>query len=302
MSRHRLSVLIHTLNEIDQIGDCLRSVEWADEIYLLDSFSTDGTADYVREHFPSVVIEEHSAHGSAAQKNYGMDRVGNDWVLVIDADERVTPELRREIEEALAGDPPVWAYAVSRDNIVLGRRARHGTLGHDTVIRLFHRMHARYPNKRVHADLVVDGPVGRLKSGFTHQYVRSFSHMAEKMTRYGYWAAAQLFIEGRKSTPFHVLFHPFWRFVREYVVLGGFLDGMRGLIAAGMHTFYTFLKYAQLWEFGLMERRGEPVPLPEFETDASLWRRPWERPTDEIATKPEPIRARVQTARSQSGS
>jgi len=300
MSRHRLSVLIHTLNEIDQIEDCLRSVEWADEIYLLDSFSTDGTPELVRERFPKVVIEEHEGRGSAAQKNYGMDRLSHDWVLVIDADERVTPALRDEILSILESDPPVWAYAIGRSNIVLGHEVRHGILGYDTVIRLFHRRHARYPNRRVHADLVVDGAVGRLQGRFVHHYIRSFQHMAEKMTRYGAWAAAQLYVEGRRCTPFHIVFHPFWRFLREYVLLAGFLDGTRGVVATAMHVYYTFLKYANLWELTLRERRGEPIELPSFDTDPALWRRPWESDDSGDEAQTEEIRARVRAARSSS--
>jgi len=283
MKRPRISVLIHTLDEAGQIEECLRSVEWADEIFLLDSFSTDGTAEIVRTKFPQVRLELRESRGSAAQKNHGIDRLRNDWVLVVDADERVTPELRDEILSTLADGPRFWAYSIARRNVVFDREVRFGLLGIDRVIRLFHRNHARYPNRRVHADLVVDGPVGRLRAPFIHNYVQSFDHLAEKMDRYAYWAAAQLYMEGKRRTWFHIGFHPFWRLIREFIGLAGFMDGTRGLVIAGMHAYYTFVKYARLWEFQRLAREGRPVPLPHFDDDPKLWECPWEKGRPEPA-------------------
>src|SRR5687768_3192796 len=125
-----LTALIHTLNEVDQIEACIRSVEFADEIYLLDSFSTDGTVELVRERFPQVRIEQRTSLGSAAQKNYGMDHAANEWILVVDADERVTPELRTEIQ-TLLGAPDRWAYSIGRRNFVFGTELHYSGLQHD---------------------------------------------------------------------------------------------------------------------------------------------------------------------------
>ena len=275
MSSNPVSILIHTFNEEDQIADCLRSVSWADEIFLLDAYSTDGTLDLVRREFPAVRIESRKSLGSAAQKNYGMDRTTNDWILVIDADERVTPALAEEIRSTLT-NPSRWAYSIGRRNFVLDEEVRFSGLQHDRVTRLFHRMHARYPNRRVHADLVVDGPVGALRNRFDHLYVRSLGHMVSKMTRYGYWAAAQLWVDGRRAGLGEILLRPIARFLREYVLQQGFRDGIRGLVVVGLHTFYVFWKYARLWEIGWRERRGLPLELPEMERDPAIWRRPWE--------------------------
>src|SRR6266566_2626412 len=162
MARPPVSVLIHTLNERDYIEDCLKSVEWADEIYLLDSFSTDGTVEFIRERFPRVRIEQREYLGAAAQKNYGIDRTQHDWIFHIDADERVTPGLRQEILGTLDGELKYWAYSVGRRNFMLGRPVRFSGLQRDRVTRLFHRKHARYPNLRVHADLLVDGETAAL--------------------------------------------------------------------------------------------------------------------------------------------
>lgn len=276
MARLPLTTLIHTLNEIDQIEDCLRSVEWADEIYLLDSFSTDGTVALVRERFPHVRVEQRKSYGSAAQKNHGMDHASHDWVLCVDADERVTDPLRREIEAVLQSSPTFWAYSIGRRNFVLGGEIHYSGLQRDRVTRLFHRRHARYPNRRVHAELEVDGPTGRLEQKLIHFYVRSFDHMVEKMTRYGLWGASQMFLEGKEATPASILGHAAGRFVRDYLLNLGFLDGARGLITVGLHTYYTFWKYSKLWELNELKRAGKTVELPELDRAGDLWVKPWE--------------------------
>ena len=276
MARIPITALVHTLNEADQIADCLRSVEWADEVYLLDSFSTDETAEIVRRQFPQARLEQRKSLGSAAQKNYGMDQASHDWILVVDADERVTPELRNEIEALLRSDPPLWAYSIGRRNFVLGREVYYSGLQRDRVTRLFHRNHARYPNRRVHADLEVNGSTGQLCEKMIHLYVRSFDHMVAKMTRYGVWSAAQMHLNGRQTSAAGILGHALARFFRDYFLNLGILDGVRGMIIVGLHTYYAFWKYAKLWEFNELRRTGKPVPLPEMDLAEERWVKPWE--------------------------
>ena len=279
MPRPPVSVIIHTLNEIEQIEECLRTVEWADEIYLVDSLSTDGTVARVREKFPAARVEEREYLGAAATKNYAIDRAAHDWIFVIDADERVTPQLREELLRTLEGPLDRWAYSVGRRNFMLGKEVRFSGLQRDRVTRLFHRGHARYPNKRVHADLVVDGPTGELRHKMLHYYIRSFDHMIAKMTRYANWGAAQMFIDGRTTSVWGIFGHPFGKFVRDYILNLGFLDGARGLISVGMHVYYTFWKYAKLWELQQLKRLGKPVPLPELDKDEERWELPWVKKT-----------------------
>ncbi len=277
MPRPRVSVIIHTLNEIEQIEDCLRTVEWADEIYLVDSLSTDGTVARVREKFPQARIEEREYLGAASTKNYAIDRAANDWIYVIDADERVTPELRDELLRTLEGPLDVWAYSVGRRNFMLGKEVRFSGLQRDRVTRLFHREHARYPNKRVHADLLVDGATRDLRHKMLHFYIRSFDHMIAKMTRYANWSAAQMFIDGKTTGVWGIFSHTIGKFVRDYILNLGFLDGVRGLISVGMHVYYTFWKYAKLWEFRQLERLGKKVPLPKLDEEGERWELPWLR-------------------------
>ncbi|HEX2836317.1 MAG TPA: glycosyltransferase family 2 protein [Thermoanaerobaculia bacterium] len=281
MPRPPVTVVIHTLNEVEQIEECLRTVEWADEIYLIDSLSKDGTVARVRETFPRVRIEEREYLGAAATKNYAIDRASHDWIFVIDADERVTPELRDELLRTLEGPLDAWACSVGRRNFMLGKEVKYSGLQRDRVTRLFHRGHARYPNKRVHADLVVDGPTIDLRQKMLHYYIREFDHMIAKMTRYAYWGAAQMYIDGRNTNAWDIFAHAFGKFVRDYIVNLGFLDGARGIISVGMHVYYTFWKYAKLWELRQLEKLGKPVPLPKFDFDEGRWELPW------VSKKPE---------------
>lgn len=276
MSRLPVTALVTTLDEVDFVEECLRSVEWADEVYLLDSFSKDGTVELVRQKFPRVRVEQREYLGAAAQKNYAIDRAAHDWILVVDADERVTPKLRDEILHTL-GKPERWGYWIGRNNYMFGRPVRYSGLQRDGVIRLFHREHARYPNRRVHADLRVEGEVARLSGRFEHFYIRSFDHMIAKMTRYAIWGATQMYVEGKQASGFQIFGHAFGKFFRDYIINLGFLDGAPGLISVGMHVYYTFWKYAKLWEFNRLKRLGKPVPLARLDEDETTWVPPWEK-------------------------
>lgn len=277
MARVPVTAIIHILNEIDYIEECIRSVEWADEIYVMDSFSTDGSVEFIREKFPRVRLEQREYLGAASAKNYAIDRAAHDWIFVIDADERVTPPLREEILRTLSGDLKLWAYSVGRRNYMLNAPVRYSGLQRDRVTRLFHRGHARYPNKRVHADLLVDGETGALQEKMDHYYIRSFDHMIAKMTRYANWGAAQMFIDGKSTNLFGILGHPLAKFIRDYLINLGFLDGAPGVISVGMHVYYTFWKYAKLWEFCRLRKLGKPVPLPKLDESSERWELPWEK-------------------------
>ena len=277
MPRVPVSAIITTFNEIDFVEDCIRSVQWADEIYLIDSFSTDGTVALIQSKFPKIRFEQREYLGAASQKNYAIDRAAHDWIFYIDADERVTPKLEDEILRTLEGPLERWAYSVGRRNFMLGREVKYSGLQRDRVTRLFHRKHARYPNRRVHADLLVDGETIPLKHRMDHFYIRSFDHMIAKMTRYANWGAAQMFIDGKTTGAAGIAGHALAKFFRDYIVNRGFLDGARGAISVGMHVYYTFWKYAKLWEFTQLRRLGKPVPLPKLDEEEGRWELPWEK-------------------------
>ncbi len=270
--RRQLSVIVTTFNEEVNIGDCIESVLWADEILVVDSFSTDRTVEIIQRYPVHLLQREY--FGSAAQKNWSLDRVEHDWVFILDADERVTPALACELLELLADEPKALGYYVRRRNIVFDREIRHSGWSTDKVIRLFHRAHGRYPNRRVHADVDIRGQVPTLKQPLLHYTYRSLGQYIEKLMNYAEWGAAQAFREGRTAGWIELGVRPLYRFVRTYFFQLGILDGLHGLVVCGLQAYGTFLKYVMLWDYRVRDARGETVDLPAFDDNAETWEKP----------------------------
>jgi len=247
-----LTALVTTFNEETNIGACLESVGWADELLVVDSFSSDDTCREAAHHTDRIL--QHPYESPARQKNWALAQARHRWVLILDADERATAELRAEICALLARGPERVAYWIHRRNTFLGREMRHGGWETDRVIRLVDRTHSRYPDVRVHEEMEVDGPVGVLRERLFHHSVRSLEQYGPKMERYSRWWAEERHARGRRATPWTVLSHTLGRFVRMYVLKRGFLDGGHGLLLALLASFSVYQKYAKLWELGL--RRG----------------------------------------------
>ncbi len=255
--RQPISVILTTYNEEVNVAECIESVLWADEVLLVDSFSADRTIE-IAERYP-VQILQRQYYGSAAQKNWALDRVSHEWVLILDADERVTDGLACEILRKLIDRPQHLGYYIRRRNIVLEKVIKHSGWSTDKVVRFFHRDHGRYPNRRVHADLVIEGPVPVLKHPLVHYTFLSFDQYLEKFLNYAEWGAAQGFREGRTAGFLEIAGRPSWRFFRTYFVQLGFLDGIHGLVICGLQAFGSFLKYARLWEYTVRDRLGHEV-------------------------------------------
>lgn len=274
--RRPLSVIITTFNEEVNVAECIESVQFADEILLVDSFSTDRTVEIARR-YPEVTVLQRTYYGSAAQKNWAIDRVQHDWVLIVDADERVTPALAREILEILGTEPAAFGYFIRRENVFIDKVIRHSGWSTDKVVRLFRRDKGRYPNRRVHADMVVEGPTPTMRESFLHYTFRSFDQYFDKFIKYSQWGAAQAFREGKRAGFIEIFGRPVWRFLRMFVLQLGFLDGLHGLVLCALQSFGVFLKYAFLWEHTLQAKRGEDVLLPDFDDDPKTWAREDER-------------------------
>jgi glycosyltransferase involved in cell wall biosynthesis len=270
--RQPVSVIITTFNEEVNVAECIESALWADEIVLVDSFSTDRTIEIARR-FPIEILQR-EYFGSAAQKNWAMDRVRHDWVLIIDADERVTEPLAREILTTLATQPTVNGYYIRRENVFVDRVIRHSGWSTDKVVRLFRRDKGRYPNRRVHADLEIQGPVPVMGHPFLHYTFRTFDQYFPKFLNYAEWGAAQAFRDGRRAGVTELVFRPWWRFVRTYFLQLGILDGKHGFVLCALQAFGVLLKYARLWEYGIRSRRGEEIHLPAFDESTATWQRP----------------------------
>ncbi len=275
--RPRISAVVTTFNEEHNVGECIASLEWCDEIVVVDSFSTDRTPDIARS-CEKVRFFQRPYRGSASQKNWAMDQTRFEWIVIFDADERCTPALQAEITSLLAAGPPALAYVIKRRAYFMDRVIRFSGWQHDRVVRLVKRGAGRYPNKRVHADMQTMGPAPVLQSPMLHYMVESFDQYLPRIVKYGFWGAAQGWKTDRGSGFKEVFGRPLWRFVRMYILQFGFLDGMAGLVFCILQAFGTYLKWAILWEWRANAARGRMPKLPEFDDDESVWA--WEERRD----------------------
>ncbi len=270
MPREKLSAIVTSFNEAVNIKECLESVSFADEVLLVDSFSTDATVELARQ-VPGVRILQREYFGSAAQKNWAMDQTAFAWILIVDADERVTPGLAREIRDLLERGPEANFYSIRRRNLFLDRLIRHSGWSTDKVVRLLKRGAARYPRRRVHADIRPEGPTPTLRNPLLHYTFRSLGQYLEKLHRYAEWGAADAYRRGRRSGAVELFFRPAWRFVRMYVFQAGFLDGRHGLVLCMLQSYGVFLKWAKLWEWRRFDHNGWRFDLPAYDDSDETW-------------------------------
>ena len=255
-STAKVTALIPAGNEAHQIAEAVRSVLWADEAFVVvDSASADGTADAARSAAPGVRVETHEYGYSAAQKNWAIPRASHPWIFLLDADERATPELQGEIRRLLARGPEKDAYQVRRKNLYLGRVMRHGGWQADKVVRLFRR-ECRYADRRVHAEIEGYSSLGLLENPILHDTFRDWTSYLLKLDRYTTWGAEQDFKDGKGAGFGKVVLRPLGRFLKQYIIRLGFLDGMPGAIAAFLGVYGVFLKYAKLWDMRRKERES----------------------------------------------
>ena len=246
-----LSVIVITLNEAPRLEACLRSVAFADEVIVVDSGSTDDTVA-VAQRLGARVQVTTDWPGFGAQKNRALDLATREWVLSIDADERVTPRLRASIEAALqAGSSS--AYQINRRSSYCGQYMKHSGWSPDWIVRFFRRGSARFTDDAVHESLRVDGPVGTLEGDLLHDSFADFESVLDKVNRYSTAGAQALHARGKRSSPAQALARGFWAFVRTYLLQRGFLDGQRGLALAISNAEGTYYRYLKLW---LMQQRG----------------------------------------------
>ena len=244
MSRTRpsLSVVIITLNEERKLRDCLESVKWADEIIVVDSHSRDRTVDICREYTQRVY--QHEFLGDGPMRNLGIDKAAGEWILTIDADERVTPELRQEIEITLL-DPKACAYYIPRKSYFLGKWMKHCGWWPGYVLRLFRKDHGRYDEHLAHAKVVARDKPGKLRSPFLHYPYETLTEYITKINSHTSLIARQ---KMPRTTVLGCFVWATGRFFRSYLLQLGFLDGREGLILSILASHYAFLKHAKIWE------------------------------------------------------
>ena len=249
-TRRPLSVLVPTLNEREMLPGCLESCAFADEVVVVDSGSDDNTVELARA--AGATVLEHPFEGHAEQKNWGLEQVRHDWVLVLDADERVPEALRREIESHLAAPPRASGFWIRRVNTFLGRTIRGCGWQHDRVLRFFDRRAGRYETRRVHEEVVLDG-AGTLEQALLHHSCRDLDTWLAKSERYARLGAEELHRHGRRIGTGDLWLRPPARFLKQYVAQGGFRDGVEGLLICAISAQGVFRKYARLRE---LEREG----------------------------------------------
>jgi glycosyltransferase involved in cell wall biosynthesis len=246
-----VTVVVAASNEAGTIERCVASVRWAQEIIVVENDSVDNTADIARAAGARVLSHPFTTIGG--QRNAAIEQASSEWILVVDADERGSPELGEEIRSVIVA-PASDAYRIPRRNFFLGVEVRHGGWEHDRPVRLF-RSHLRYDASRVHEHVVVSGAAGELAMTLEHEPYASIESYLEKLDRYSGWWAEDRFERGKRTTAMSVMLRSRLRFASMYLLKLGFLDGETGLLLASLASASVMAKYAKLWE--LQKRAGE---------------------------------------------
>lgn len=243
---NKLTAIIPTKNEISNIKAVIASVDFADEVLVIDSFSDDGTFEKAKTLATKVIQREFDWYG--AQKNYAISKAQYEWILLVDADERVTPELKTEIISILNQEKIQYdAFSIKRINHFMGQRVNYSGWRNDSVIRLFKRDVCKYDNRHVHEALKVNGSIGKLTHKFLHYSYRSLDHYMSKMNNYATLQAKDYDKKTGILTPYHFIIKPFWGFVKHYIIQSGFRDGVVGLTIGFIQAYVVFMRYAKLW-------------------------------------------------------
>ena len=242
-----LSVILITRNEEANLADCLASLEGiAQQVVVVDTNSSDRTLDIAKS-YGAVIAQPQDWPGFGPQKNRALDLATGEWVLSLDADERLTPALKSEIVTAIHHSAHVDCFAIPRLSWYCGRFIRHSGWNPDYVDRLFKRGSARFSDDLVHERLIPSGQVAKLENPMLHYSFMNYSQVLQKIDRYSTASAEQAFAKGKTSTPLKAVLHGAWSFFRTYFLRAGFLDGPQGFTLAMSNAQGTYYRYIKLW-------------------------------------------------------
>ena len=240
----KITAIIPTYNEEHNINEALASVSWADEVIVVDSYSTDKTAQISKERGAKVL--QHEYINPASQKNWIIPQAKYEWIFILDADERVSSSLKDEITKTLSNKNQKDAFWIKRQNFFMNKKVRFSGWQGDKVIRLFKRDKCKYENKHVHEEIICNGSVGFLNEKLTHYTFKDINHYLEKWDRYSSWSAKDHYDKGQRPNLYHFMVKPAFRFFRDYIIRLGILDGLTGLIICSLSSMGIFMRYLKL--------------------------------------------------------
>lgn len=241
-----LAALVLTYNEEDNIKDCLESVKWIDEIVVIDSFSKDNTVEICKKYTNKIFQRKFDDFSS--QRNYGLEKIESEWVLVVDADERVTPELREEIINELTNQPQFNGYRIPRKNYFLGKWIKYCGWYPDYTLRLFRKSNVAKYYGKVHEGIKIKGNITNLTNDLIHNTYRNLAHYEHKMNQYTTLWAEEKYKEGKRKGFLYIIIRTLLEFIKKFFIKKGFLLGPQGFVLSFLSSYYQFLKYAKLWE------------------------------------------------------
>ncbi|HUU50460.1 MAG TPA: glycosyltransferase family 2 protein [Nitrospinota bacterium] len=241
-----LTVTVITYNEEENIRASLESVKWADEIVIIDSYSNDNTVKICKEYTEKIFFNEWLGFG--LQKNLCIDKASCDWILNLDADERITSELREEIADTLSQENSVDGYYIPRKNFFDKKWIRYGGWYPDYNLRLFKKNKGRFKERQVHEKIDLNGKAGYLKNPLEHHTYKNITDFLKRMNKYSTLSAEELYKNKKKVSYLDIMFRPPFTFLKMYILKRGFLDGYLGFLLALLYSFYTFAKYIKLKE------------------------------------------------------
>ncbi len=242
----KITALVITYNEEEFIRDFLTSMDFADELIVVDSYSSDKTVAIVKE-FPHVKLYQRKFDDFSSQKNYAIEKAANEWILFFDADEFITEPLKEEVLDTITKSTKEVAYWVYRTTIYMGKEIKYSGLQNDKVIRLFKKEFCRYNGKLVHEEIEAKGEVGFLKNKMKHYSYKGIDVIINKRNKYAQLQAQALYKKGKKPTVFHFLVKPAFRFFKHFILKRGFLDGFQGFMISFVYGYTVFMRYVKLW-------------------------------------------------------
>ena len=242
----KLSVIVITYNEEENIQDCLEALKWASEIIVVDSKSSDRTVEIANHFTNNIIITENIPYGE--KRNIGIDSASGNWILWMDADERATPELKSEIEQTISDSASHEAYYINRKSYFINKFIKHSGWYPDYTLRLFKKSaNIRFDAAKVHEKAIYGGKTGRLKNEIIHYTDKTFEHYVKKLNVYTTLSAEELKSQNKRASVFDIIFRPAFTFFKMYFLKLGILDGYMGLVLCTLSSIHVMVKYSKLY-------------------------------------------------------